>query len=227
MPLPRTIDRIVEDQTVRLRRPWVSPAPLAFRPVLALSQRPGARGHELARRLCDDLRYALLDREIIHEIAERAHVSDRAVAALDERERSAVRESLQALLAAQPLTGAGYLDHLIQVVRSVGRQGGAVILGRGAHLILAPGEAFRVLVDAPRHARVGYLADQEGLTRREAAQALARAEAERRAFLRQYFRAEADDLESFDLVVNTYGLGVDGAAAAIEAGLLSLAGPGS
>jgi hypothetical protein len=125
---------------------------LAFRPVIALSQLPGARGHELARRLCDDLGYALFDREIVHEIATRARVSDRVISSLDERHRSAWREPLAALLAAQPLGAHRYLDHLFHVVREVGRHGAAVIVGRGAHLILGPGEALRVLVEAPRAA---------------------------------------------------------------------------
>jgi len=225
MPLPRTIDRIVEDQARSLRSPRVHDSRLVYRPVIALSQLPGARGHELARRLCDDLRYALFDREIIHEIATRAHVNERVVGALDEHQRSALTESLAALLAAPPLSGHDYFEHLVHVVRSIGRRGAGVIVGRGAHLILGPGEALRVLVEAPRDARIATLAERRRVAWAEACRGLAEAEAERRAFLRQYFQSDADDLGAFDLAVNTHRLGLHGAASAIEAALFGLAGP--
>jgi hypothetical protein len=199
---------------------------LAYRPVITLSQLPGARGHDLALRLCDDLRYVLLDREIIHAIAGRAHVGDRVVAALDEQERPAVEELLASMRPARPLGERGYFEHLVQVVRAFGRRGGAVIVGRGAHLILGPGEALRVLVEAPREFRVAAQAERDQVPFDEAVRRVAAAEAARRKFLREHFQAEADDHEAFDLAVNTRSLGLDGAAAAIEAALFSRAGRG-
>jgi len=100
------------------------------------------------------------------------------------------------------------------------------ILGRGAHLILGPHEALRTLVVAPWEARVATgVADQEGISRHEAASRIEAQEAERRAFLMKYFHADADvgDPAAYDLVVNTHVLGVEGAVETIKSALPTVA----
>jgi cytidylate kinase len=98
------------------------------------------------------------------------------------------------------------------------------ILGRGAHLILGPHEALRTLVVAPWEARVATgVADQEGISRHEAASRIEAQEAERRAFLMKYLHADVGDPAAYDLVVNTHVLGVEGAVETIKSALPTVA----
>jgi cytidylate kinase len=86
-------------------------------------------------------------------------------------------------------------------------------------LILGPHEALRVLVVAPREVRVANLAEETGLSLPEARQRIRMEEAERRAFLQKHFHAGLEDPETFDVVVNTHGLGVEGSVEAIKGAL--------
>ena len=99
---------------------------------------------------------------------------------------------------------------------AIARHGGAIILGHGAHLVLAEGEALRVQLVAPLDARVAAVMQRKGIGEREARRQVQAVEAGRRAFLMQHFHVDLDDPTRFDLVVNTARLGVPGSAAVIR-----------
>lgn len=190
------------------------PARSATRPVVAISRQHGARGEELARVLARELDLHLYDREIIQRIAESAHLSERAVAILDEKRGSMLNDWLLAL--SDPyLSPYAYREHLARVVTAIGRLGGAIVLGRGGHLILRPGEALRVLVVAPLEDRIREIAARDGVAAREAERRIVATEAERSAFLKRHFHADFGDPCRFDLVVNTAALDLEGAFEAV------------
>jgi len=217
----RSIETLVEEQG---RRFWLGRRERseARRPVITLSRQHGSGGEEVARRLADQLGLDLFDRELLHQIAQNAHLRDQAVRLLDERDRPLIDEWLAPFAGELYLTHYEYLHHLIAIVTGICRRGGAVVVGRGAHLLIPPGEALRVLVVAPLEARVAAVACAEGVDERTARARIEDVEARRRAFLRQYFRAEADDPRHFDLVVNTTAVGVEGAVAAARGALHAL-----
>lgn len=192
------------------------------RPVITVSRQHGARGGEVARRLAEELKLDLFDREIIQHIAEDAHLSERVVASLDEKDREALADWLSSFAGSSYLSPVGYLLHLTRVVGTIARHGGAVLVGRGAHLILGPGEALRVLVVAPLEFRAATVREREGLSERDARRRIAEVDAERKAFLMKHFHAESDDPCRFDLVVNTAILGADGAVGAARVALAAL-----
>jgi cytidylate kinase len=211
----RSIEQLIEEQAHRWRLREVKPPAEGRRPVITLSRQHGAGGEEIARRLAETLELEAFDREIIQRIAARAQLREQAVRALDERDRAVIDEWLAPFAAERYLTRYDYLHHLIGVVAAIARRGGAIIVGRGGHLLLRAGEALRVMVVAPLEARVAAVADQEGLSPRAARQRIEAVESERDAFLRQYFRAGFNDPSHFDLVVNTAVIGLDAAVATV------------
>ena len=219
----RSIEQVIEEQAHRWRLQQVERPVERRRPAIALSRQHGAGGEVLARRLAEALNLEVFDREIIQRIAGKAQLREQEVTALDERDRAVIDEWLAPFAAERYLTHYDYLHHLIGVVAAIARRGGAVIVGRGAHLLLRPGEALRVRVVAPPEACVAAVAEEEGLSPHAARERIEAVESERRAFLRQYFHAEFDDPTQFDLVVNTVVLGPDGAVAAIRGAFVTLA----
>jgi cytidylate kinase len=219
----RSIEQLIEEQAHRWQLREVERPAEVRRPVIALSRQHGAGGDELARRLGQQMSLEVFDRELIQRIAEKAQLREQAVTALDERDRAVIDEWLAPFAADRYLTQYDYLHHLIGVVAAIARRGGAVIVGRGGHLLLRAGEALRVMVVAPLETRVAAVADQEGLSERDARQRIETVESERRAFLHKYFHAEFDDPSQFDLVVNTAVLRLDGALAAVGGAFNSLA----
>jgi cytidylate kinase len=190
--------------------------------VIAVSRQYGARGGEVARRVAEELHLDFYDREIIHRIAQEAHESERVVSALDEKDRDLLTDWMTAFATDHYLGLVGYQHHLTRVISALADMGGAVILGRGAHIILGEGRALRVWITAPLDTRVRTVAEREGLSDRDARLRVAAVDDERKAFLARLFRVEAADPSRFDLVLNTAVLGVDGAALAVQAALPAL-----
>ena len=220
--LPRSIEQIVEDQARRWAHVGHPESPAPPRPVVAVSRQHGASGGEVARRLALELGLDFFDREIITEIAQSAHLSARVVSTLDEKDRGVLTDWLAAVASDTYLSPATYRTHLTRLVEVIATHGGAVILGRGAHLILQGARALRVLVVAPLEARIAEVSRREGTAEATARQRITEVEAERRAFLARHFHVDSSDLSVFDIVVNTGVLGVAGAVAAARAAVDAL-----
>ncbi len=187
--------------------------------MLTVTGQHGARGDELSERLASDLGFDHFDREIIHRIAESAHLSERLVASVDGRKRELLSDWLAALAGRIYLSPTAYRYHLARVIGAIAQQGGAVVLGRGAHLLLGRGEALRVLAVAPLEDRVRSVMEGEGLPERDARQRIEEVDADRRAFILMHYHSEFADAAAFDLVVNTAALGLEGSIAAVRAAL--------
>jgi len=214
--MTRSIEALVDAQARKWQLVRGERRAEARRPVITLSRLHGARGGDVALRLADELGLDFFDREIIQRIAESTHLGERVVAALDEHDRELLTDWLASLASRDYLSPGEYRYHLSCVIGAVAHHGGALIMGRGAHLVLGRGEALRVLVVAPLEERVRTIMEREGLGERLARRQILTVEANRRAFLMQHFHADFADPSTFDLVVNTSVLGVEGACRAIR-----------
>lgn len=223
--MTRSIEAMVDQQARRWQLFRGERREEAARPVLTVSRQHGAGGGEVARRVAEELALDFFDREIIQQIAESTHLSERVVSALDEKDRELLTDWLGAISSRNYLSPVEYRYHLSRIVGALAHHGGAVILGRGAHLILGQGEALRVLVVAPLEDRVRSVMDREGLGERDARRRIVTVEAERKAFLMKHFHTDFADPTTFDVVVNTAVLGVAGACAAVRAAVERLPRP--
>ena len=223
--MTRTIEAMVDEQARRWQLVRRERHEDERRPVVTVSRQHGAGGAEVAKTLATDLALDLFDREIVQRIAGSARLSERVVSSLDEKDRELLADWLSALSSHSYLSAMEYRYQLSRVVGAVAHHGGAVILGRGAHLILGQGEALRVRVVAPLEARVRAVMDREGLGERDARQRIVTVEADRKAFLMKHFHADFADPTTFDLVVNTAVLGTGGACGAIRAAVSKLQAP--
>ncbi len=217
--LPRTVEQIVEEQARRWREQQALGHGQPRRPVLTISRQYGARGGELARLLAERLGLRLLDREILQEVAHSAHLGEHAVQGLDDRDRAGLEDWLASLLAHDYISLSSYREHLTRVIGLISWFGGAVILGRGAHLILGPHQALRLLVVAPLAERVAEVRRREGLDERQARRRISEVESEREAFLARHFHARFGDPAAFDLVVNSASLALEEALEAVRGAL--------
>jgi cytidylate kinase len=213
--MTRTIDAIVEEQAHRWQLRREDRTAEAQRPVITVSRLHGAKGGEVARTVARELGLDFFDREIIQRIAESTHLSERVVASL-EKDRAVLTDWLASIATTNYLSPVEFRYHLSRVVGALAQHGGAVILGRAAHLVLGPGGALRVLVVAPLEERVRTVAQRDGVDEREARRRIVSVEADRKAFLMKHFHADFADPSTFDIVVNTTVLGVAGACAAIR-----------
>jgi len=214
--MPRSLEAMVEQQALRWGLVREQRPEDERRPVITVSRQHGAGGGEVVRRLAEELRLDVFDREIIRQIAESTHLSERVVSTLDEQSRAWLSDWLEGLASRDFLSSAEYRYQLARVVGAIAHHGGAIVVGHGAHLVLGEGQALRVRLIAPLEARIAAVMKREGLGEREARRRVQAVEAGRRAFVMQHFHVDLEDHSRFDLVLNTARLGVEGGVAVVR-----------
>jgi cytidylate kinase len=212
-PAPRSADALV-DQQIRRWQLQQRGGSVARRgsPCVAISRLHGSGGAEVGRRVAERLGFGFFDREIVNHIAREEGVQRWLVEDVDEHVRTAIDRWVLDAFRTRRFSESDYLRGVVRAVGTLAERGGAVVLGRGAPFLLPSDRALRVLVVAPKPARVERFGKEQACTPEQAAERLVRKDAERREFLARSFDVDPDDPTLYDLVVNTATLGTEAAA---------------
>jgi cytidylate kinase len=182
---------------------------VAAMPVITISRQAGSRGSYFGSRLAQKLGYQRIHREAIDAICTSSGYVKRIVESLDDHNRSELALLVDSLFAGQMIDHADYFRHLYQVVLSMSRLGGVILMGRGGNFILGPTRGFHLRVICPREERIENLMRYRNLTEKEARDYVDHADNERRQFISRQFKADIDDPHNYDLVLNTSLLDVE------------------
>jgi cytidylate kinase len=216
----RTVQKIVEEQVHRWQMLMAEKRESAAGiSVITVSREPGSGGRILAAKLAEELGFDIFHQEVIHQMAQSANVSSRLLETLDEKGVSVLEESISAVVEEHHLWPDEYLKHLMKAIAVIAEHGRAVIVGRGANLILAPGRCLRVRVVAPQSLRMERVCKAFGVSKEECRRRLLRTESNRRAFVRKYFNANIAEPLNYDLIINTAQLDMERAVAIIRGSL--------
>jgi cytidylate kinase len=176
--------------------------------VITISRQLGSLGRDVARLVAERLGYRLVWRDMINEAARRAGTPEVALAIIDE---------LGLLgLTPTPKARAAYREAVGQVMGELARAGNCVILGRAGQVVL--GDTPRVLhvrLIAPLAVRAQRVVGQQGISEAAARAQIEASDQHRRDYLDQYYGADWDDPELYDMVINTARLAPPAAAAII------------
>jgi cytidylate kinase len=216
----KSIPQIVEEQVHRWQiQQKEKREEKAIVPIVTVSREPGSGGRIVAQKLSARLGFEVFHQEVLHEMAKRAEVSNQLLATLDERGLSILEDWISSLVYDRHLWPDQYLQHLMNVVGTIGKHGRAVVVGRGANFILPPEQRFRVRITASRKLRIDKVARNFNLSQGEAKRRVIKTESNRKAFIRKYFNADIADPTNYDLVINTDTLTVDNAVDVVGAAL--------
>ncbi len=216
----KSIPQIVEEQVHRWQiQQKKKPEEKAIVPVVTISREPGSGGRIVAQNLAARLGFEVFHQEVLHEMAKRAEVSEQLLATLDERGLSILEDWISSLVHDRHLWPDQYLQHLMNVIGTLGKHGRAVVVGRGANFVLPPEQRFRVRITTPQRLRIKNVARDFNLSPDEAKRRVIKTESNRKAFIRKYFNADIADPTNYDLVINTETLTVDNAVDVIGAAL--------
>jgi cytidylate kinase len=168
---------------------------------ITFSRKMGADGSEIARRVADQVGYNFYDTEAIEEAAqEMGFLTD--VKEIDEK-----APPLFLRLFSQKLEA--HLDRLHSVIYELASRGNAVFLGRGGHILLRSLTcALHIRVTGSLEKRIENLVGR-GWHREVAIKAIHKSDHDRGAFIKFAFRADWDNTELYDIVLNTDNLSVD------------------
>jgi cytidylate kinase len=219
MTKTRSIQQIVEEQIHRWQILQKEEQKQKTMPVVTVSREPGSGGRIIAEMLAIELKMDIFHQDMIHQMAESAHVHRRFFEMLDEKGMNLLEEWISSLVNDHHLWPDEYLKHLMKLVNVIGKYGGAVIVGRGANFILPHEKCLRVRVIAPKEIRVENVSHKHGVSPEEAKRRIVRTESDRRAFVRKYYNADIDNPLNYDLVLNTGNLSIEASARTIRGAL--------
>jgi len=216
----RSIEQIVDEQVHRWEILHAEKMEEKKRiPLITVSREPGSGGSIIAKRIAELLELDLFHGEVIQEMAESAQISARLMESLDEKGISFVADWVSTLVNERHLWPDQYLQHLMKVITTIGKQGRAVIVGRGANFILPSEGTFRIRILADLDIRANNVAREYGIPFEEARRRVIQTESERRAFVRKYFHEDIASPVNYDLVINIGTLSIDAALNAITGAL--------
>ncbi len=214
---PRLVEKAARRFELESRRRTQAVPPPSPR-VITISRQLGSGGRRIAEILGGWLHWPVWDKAILDVIASQSHLryQARMFEFLDERAQSSIDALAYSLLG--DVNKHIYLHLLPRAVLLIA-QNDAILLGRGAHLLLP--EAFKVRVVASFETRVRNLIRFEGSNEEAARKRIRVSDQEREAFLQELAgrlgrrRSEEDRDSEYDLTVNTDRFDVHEAASMI------------
>jgi cytidylate kinase len=183
--------------------------------VVTISRHFGAGGHTLGERLCEKFDFRLADASVVDRLARKEKLSPDWLHAMEKEASSKLLSTISTLVSRgifykYPGSGAEkddrqkYLAFLKRVFTAMANEGGYVIVGRGAQLILkGHPKAVHVLLVADYESRVAFLVDHHEISRSEAEKTIRARERERATLVSRLFDADIDDPSLYHIVLNT------------------------
>jgi cytidylate kinase len=213
------------------RVPETSPRTVARFQNICISRETGAGAGAIARMVGQRLGWKVFDQELLEAIAHRMELPIDDVKCFDELAPSAVQDWLLPLREEHYAPQEAYLDHLAKLIEAIGRASESVLVGRGAGFMLPRETTLSVRIIAPLRVRALRLAERMGVSVRTARRAARDLDRRRSQFERTMYRMDSNDPHNYDMVLDSYSLGLEIAAEvivrAVEAGRPGQTRPGS
>jgi len=203
--------------------------------LITISREFGAGGSALAAELGTRLGWSVLDRDLVHRVAERLRLDDGTVEHLDEHPPSLLARIASVLIIPQPdlysvipPTDFPSPDSIAEATRAVIEEMAAapplIIVGHGAQCILADRpDVLHVRVIAPVRVRLSRVMQRLRVDSAYATTLLRKADSDRHAYVQRYFHRDLRDDLLYDLRINTGRVSID-ESAAVVAGVVTSRG---
>jgi len=196
----------------RLMSAKEAPKKPGFRPIITVSRTLGSRGEEIAARLAALTGFHLMDREILDAIASDFGIQSRMVELLDENTRSELESWFDGIIRGRIIDSSDYLKSLAKTIGSIVHHGEAILIGRGANIIIGPKRGFHIRVVAPREKRIERIAVERKISADAARGLIEESDSRQTKFIKKSFGVEINDPALYDLIINSDTIDIDGAA---------------
>lgn len=192
---------------------------------VTVSRMYGSGGGEVAQRLAQRLGWSLIDHEMVVRVAHELGITEAEAEDQDERSESFISRALHSMSLAYPgivddvppppspvERERRYQEALRRIIELAAKEGHAVIVGRGSHMLLGKRrDVLKVRIVAPLELRVAYVARREGLTEQDARDRIQDKDSARKRYVESAYHIRFGEPEQYDLVINTATLSLDDA----------------
>jgi CMP/dCMP kinase len=195
--------------------------------IVTVSNEYGSGALAVATRVAAALGYEYVDQQLPVVVAKRLQVSPEAVEANEDMAKTLGERLLSGLERATPelaqaVAAKPFDDELFRAtqdaVREYAARGNAVIVGRGASVILgARDDVLRIFIYAPRVWRIDRVAKASAVRREIAEAELDRVDRARTAYIRERYDLTFGDLRNYDICIDASRVDVPQCTALIVA----------
>lgn len=210
-------NKYIEKEIIKYRSKARQKKPVARKApnkIITISSQLGTGSRSIAEDLGKKLGCKVWDKEILDVLASQSGWGYRAgmFESLDEKAQNVIDALVGNFFGSADKHT--YLYLLPKAVHLI-TQNDAIILGRGAHLLLS--DSFRVRIKAPFEIRVKNMMTYEGLSEKKAREVLNKNDKQRESFLKELARKfnVKDYQDQFDLVINADWFDIKGSASVI------------
>ena len=188
--------------------------------IITVGRQIGSGGHDIAKRLADDLGYKFYDREILSIAAEESGFDRKFFEKHDEK-RSFFHGIFGGVVPTGTMVNYGGTEHnrfseegLFQfqsdAIRRAASEGDCVFVGRCADYILRDfPSVMNIFITAGHEVRVGRVMERSGMTREQAEKMIREKEESRASFYNFYTGKKWGDSASYDICVNSSKFGLE------------------
>lgn len=194
--------------------------------IVTIGRQYGSGGAETGRRLADELGIGFYDKNILRMNSDESGIKESYFHLADEKAGNKLLYKIISSLTPEkgaPSFGSDLIsaDNLFrfqsEVIRKLAAEESCVIIGRCADYVLEGAEGLvRVFLYADIEAREERIRSKDLYDPKEVRKNIKRIDRERRDYHRYYTGRDWENLENYDLIINTTKIGVDGAVKAIE-----------
>ena len=198
--------------------------------VITVARETGSGGHDIARRLSEELNIPYYDRDLLRKASEVSGIHERLFGAADERvgwkEMLSAAEKVYTGEILPPdsddyVSTRNLFSFQAKIIKELADTESCIILGRCANYLLAGRpNVLRVFIHAPIEARQERVASYSlAWSQREVSRNIRVEDTRRSAYYRYYTGEEWRDVAGYDLSLDSDALGEDGCVEFIKKAL--------
>ena len=194
--------------------------------VITIGRQYGSGGADTGRRLAEELGFGFYDKNILRMNSDESGIKESYFHLADEKAGNKLLYKIISSLTPEkgaPSFGSDLIsaDNLFrfqsEVIRKLAAEESCVIIGRCANYVLDGMEGLlRVYLYADIEVREARIREKDLYDETEVLKNIKRIDRERRDYHRYYTGRDWQELDNYDLVINTTHIGVDGAVAVIK-----------
>ncbi|MBF0446045.1 MAG: cytidylate kinase-like family protein [Magnetococcales bacterium] len=172
-------------------------------PVVTVSRSVGAGGSKIAELLSEELTVPCFGYSLIDGIVKESKQDKFLLSLVDEKAPGVLEDWIHSLFTQGGISKSGFYMRLIKTTLAIAKTGG-VIVGRGAHLVLANNpRVFRLRIEGSLDCCIERVVEREKIKKKKARELIFNTERQRRKYVRELYNRFPHDRAYYDLVINT------------------------
>lgn len=188
--------------------------------IITIGREHGSGGHDIARRLSQELNIKCYDKEIVDEAASNSQFSREILSSYDEKRVSTFIESSAQFIGMNEgfRLSMQAASAQFSAIRAIADKGDCIFVGRCADYILRSRDdlvSVFILGDLP--ARIKTISERQHVSEEQAKKIIRAVDKDRASYYKYYTDQLWGESENYDLCINSSDIGVEGTVNVIKA----------